>query len=120
MILNYENDYPETIASLQGTPIDNVTSFVYLGCVIKYNEQSTGDIELNLRTDANENAFYAHGKNLMNKTIILRTRVQILDSLVRSRLTYSCSVWTTTAAQLDKTCSAYTSMLQKMVKGGYK
>ena len=120
MILNYENDYPETIASLQGTPIDNVTSFVYLGCVIKYNEPSTGDTELNLRIDAAENAFYAHGKNLMNKKIILKTRVQILDSLVRSRLTYSCSVWTTTAAQLDKICSAYTSMLRKMVKGGYK
>ena len=120
MILNYGNEYPETIASLRGTPIDNVKSFIYLGCVIKYNEPSTGDTELNLRIDAAENAFYAHGKNLMNKKIILKTRVQILDSLVRSRLTYSCPVWTTTVAQLNKICSAYTSMLRKMVKGGYK
>ena len=120
MILNCENDYPDTIASLNGKPIDNVESFLYLGCIIKYNEPTTGETELNLRVDAAENAFYSHGKNLMNKRIILRTRVQILDSLVRSRLTYSCPVWITTATQQNKICSTYLSMLRKMIKNGYQ
>ena len=52
---------------------------------------------------------------IMNQKIILRTRVKILDSLVRSRLTYSCPVWTTTAVQQSKICSAYTTMLRKVV-----
>ena len=120
MILNDESDYPETIASLQGKAIDNVTSFVYLGCILKYNEPSTGETEINLRIDAAENAFYSHGKNLMNQKIALKTRVQILDSLVRSRLTYSCPAWTLTTTQRDKIGSAYTSTLRKMVKNGYK
>jgi len=120
MILNCENDYPDTIASLNGKPIDNVESFLYLGCIIKYNEPTTGDTELNLRVDVAENAFYSHGKNLMNQKIALKTRVQILNSLVRSRLTYSCPVWTLTSSQQDKINSAYTSTLRKMVKNGYK
>ena len=89
MILNDENNYPETIASLQGKAIDNVESFVYLGCILNYNEPSTGEAEINLRIDAAENAFYSHEKNMMNQKIALKTRVQLLDSLVRSRLIYS-------------------------------
>ena len=119
MILNYEDDYPKSIASLNGKPIDNVETFMYLGCILKYNEPTTGDTELNLRIDTAENSFYHHGKNLMNKKIILRTRVQIMDSLVRSRLTYSCPVWTTNANQQNKISSAYMSMLRKMMKNGY-
>ena len=120
MILNDENDYPKTIASLQGKAIDNVESFVYLGCILNYNEPSTGETEINLRIDAAENAFYSHGKNLMNQKIALKTRVQILDSLVRSRLIYSCPIWTLTASQRSKISSAYTSTLRKMVKNGFK
>ena len=60
MILNCENDYPDTIASLHGNPLDNVDSFLYLGCVIK---PTSGDTELNLRIDAAENAFYTQGSH---------------------------------------------------------
>ena len=91
-----------------------------LGSPDYYNEPSTGETEINLRIDAAENAFYSHGKNLMNQKIALKTRVQILDSLVRSRLTYSCPAWTLTTTQRDKIGSVYTSTLSKMVKNGYK
>ena len=108
MINNDENNCPRTIASLQGKAIDNVESFVYLGCILNYNEPSTGEAEINLRIDPAENAFYSHGKNMMNHKIALKTRVQLLDSLVRSRLIYSCPVWTLTASQRGKISSAYT------------
>ena len=56
----------------------------------------------------------------MNQKIALKTHVQLLDSLVRSRLIYSCPVWTLTASQRGKISSAYTSTLRKMVKNGFK
>ena len=57
---------------------------------------------------------------MMNHKIALKTCVQLLDSLVRSRLIYSCPVWTLTASQRGKISSAYTSTLRKKVKNGFK
>ena len=56
----------------------------------------------------------------MNHKIAIRTRVKIFNSLVRSRLTYACQVWSLTRRQLQRITSAYMSMLRKMVKGGYR
>ena len=94
--------------------------FTYLGCHIRYNEASTGEAEVNLRIDSAESRFYQHGKKFMNHDIHLTTRVQLLNSLVRSRLTYACQTWTLTRVQLDRLNSTYTSMIRKMVRGGYK
>ena len=47
-------------------------------------------------------------------------RISILNSLVRSRLTYGCQAWILTAAQKDRLNAVYTSMIRKMVRGGYK
>ena len=57
---------------------------------------------------------------MLNYKIRLHTRVKILTSIVRSRLTYSCQTWNTTSRQTDRINSAYTAMLRKMVKGGYR
>ena len=56
----------------------------------------------------------------MNFTIILPTRIKILNAVVRSRLTYSCQTWNITARQRNRINSSYTGMLRKMVKGGYR
>ena len=55
----------------------------------------------------------------MNFTIRLPTRINILNAVVRSRLTYSCQAWNITARQRNRINSSYTGMLRKMVKGGY-
>ena len=57
---------------------------------------------------------------MMNRKIMLITRVKILNALVRSRLTYSCQVWKLTKRQACHINAAYMSMLRKMVKGGYR
>ena len=44
----------------------------------------------------------------------------ILNSMVRSRLTYSCQTWNLTSRQSDHIDATYTSMLRKMVKGGFR
>ena len=100
MILNHQymdDEYPAVVVRLgNNKPIENVKSFIYLGCTIKYNEPSTGDNELEVRIDTAECKFYEIAKNLLNHKISLITRVKILNSLVRSRLTYSCQTWTLT------------------------
>ena len=119
MIINFEqneSEYPNTISTLDGVNIENVKVFKYLGCQIHYKEQTTGNAEINARLDMAEIAFYQHGKKFMNKQINLTTRVDILNSLVRSRLTYGCQVWNLTQRQLNQLNASYMQMLRKMIK----
>ena len=127
MILNHkilagdeDATYPKSICKLNGVPIGNVTTFRYLGDEIKYDEPSTGDTEIELRIDAAESKFYELSKKLLNYKILIKTRILVLNSMVRSRLTYSCQTWNLTSRQTDRINSVYTSMLRKMVKDGYR
>ena len=123
MILNQQymnSEYPTTISMLNGEQVENVKIFRYLGCQIKYDEPCTGDTETELRIDCAECKFYEHGRQFMNHKIAIVTRTNILNSLVRSRLTYSCQTWCMTKLQLARIGSAYMAMLRKMVSGGYR
>ena len=125
MILNHDHvdngctSYPETICSLRDTPVENVTKFRFLGNDVKFDEPATGDAEVELRIEMAENKFYELSKRFLNHKIHLRTRVKILNSIVRSRLTYSCQTWNLTKRQSSRINSTYSGMLRKMVKGGY-
>ena len=123
MILNqkYEGrEYPKTICSLGEEVIENVEKFRYLGSEIKQDEPSTGQTELNLRSDVAECKFYSLSRNLLNKKINLNTRTLMLNALVRSRLLYSCQTWSCTKTQMNNVNATYVSFLRKMVKGGYR
>ena len=123
MILNQQHcntEYPSTICNLEGSKIENVTLFRYLGPQIKYDEASTGDSELDLRIDSSESKFYEVGKKILNFRIAITTRTKVLNALVRSRLSYACQAWTLTAGQLQRLSSCYNSMLRKMFKGGFR
>ena len=53
MIINQQLDskeYPVSIGKLEGKPFENVKTYRYLGCEIKYDEPTTGEAEINLRT----------------------------------------------------------------------
>ena len=56
----------------------------------------------------------------MNKKIRLGTRMLMLNSLVRSRLTYSCQTWSLLLNQTKKMNSHYLAFIRKMVHGGYR
>ena len=124
MILNHQylkiEEYPNSITDLNGSKIENVKVFRYLGCHLKYNDLGTGNEEIELRIDCAECKFYQHGKKLMNRKINITTRVKILNSIVRSRLTYSCQLWCLSKKQLSRISSTYMLMLRKMVKGGFR
>ena len=123
MILNHQytkEEYPSKLVHLNNFEIENVKTFNYLGCIIKYDEPTTGNAEIELRIDTAFCKFYELGKNLMNHRIGLQTRVNIMNALVRSRLTYSCQTWCLTKKQLDHINAKYLSILRRMVKGGYR
>jgi hypothetical protein len=42
----------------------------------------------------------------------------IFDSLFRSKLTYACQTWSTTATTPNLICSAYSRQLRNLIKGG--
>jgi len=123
MILNHQNannQYPETICSLNGANIDNEKTFIYLGSCLKYDEPSTGSAEIELRIDIAETTLYQYAKKLFNQKISLKTRVKIMNSIVRSRLVYGCQTWSLTQQLLKRLKSVYNGFLRKMTKGGYR
>ena len=109
-----------SFAHVNNEAVDNVTVFHYLGSQIHYQQAMTGEAEITSRIDMAESKFYEHGKKFMNYKINLSSRISILNSLVRSRLTYGCQTWMLTLARKDRLDSTYCSMVRKMVRGGYK
>ena len=120
MILNFDGEYPDSISNLEGNVIDNVKIFRYLGCKIHYKQETTGDDELSLRKESASCRLYALSKKFFNRKIILATRVQLLNSLVRTRLTYSCPTWCLTKAQMDEISAEYVTTLRKLMRNGFK
>ena len=56
----------------------------------------------------------------MNPKIYLKSRIHMLNSLVRSRIAYSCQTWNCTKTQLNQLNSLYLGFIRRMVTGGYK
>ena len=74
--------YPESFPSLNDKPVENVKSFKYLRDLIRYNESSTGDAEIELRITLAEAKFHEVVKKLTNFHINVKTRVLILNGFV--------------------------------------
>ena len=126
MIFNYEGDYypnqilelPESFQGKGKGTIKNVPVFRYLGCQIHYNQAKTGEEELNTRVDSGTARFYALSTKFFNHRIALKARVKIMNTVVRTRLTYGCATWTLTVQQKNRMNSEYAGTLRKMVRGG--
>ena len=122
MIFNHTDtaNYPDTIAKIGEETIGNVKEFRYLGSSIRFDQNSTGDAEVDLRIDCAESKFYQHARKFFNRDIAIKTRAQIFNALVRSRLVYGCQTWSLTVNQLQRIKSCYTTMLRKMLRNGYR
>lgn len=77
MILNWDNSleeqYPESIISINDIPVKNSASFKYLGVWFSCDTVSIGKDELNHRVNSAHNAFSEHRKLLTNMHIRLST-----------------------------------------------
>lgn len=125
MILNFnftedQAIYPQSIIQLENKAIENVKNFRYLGDEINFDEPSTGNAEIDLRISIAEAKFYEIIKRLTNFNIHLKTRVLLLNTIVRSRLTYSCQTWNLNQVQMNRINSCYVGMLRKLVRNGSK
>ena len=120
MILNFsENEqYPESIITLNNHPIKNSPAFKYLGVWVRYIDLGIGKEELNNRICAAHNAFAQNSKLLKNKNVNLQTRIMLLNSIVRSRLSYGCHAWRPTPTDINKIDAVYRSFLRKMIFRG--
>jgi hypothetical protein len=124
MILNHQElsseEYPESIVTLEGCPLNNVKEFKYLGANLHNEEPNTGEVELNHRIQLANCKFAEMSNLLQNHKIHLRTRVMFMNSFVRSRLTYSCQNWNLNQVQFDRLDVCYRRFLRRMIRGGFK
>ena len=117
---NLDGPYPNSILKIDETPLNNVKSFRYLGVWSDYNDIHIGETELNHRINSAKCAFGENRKVPTNRHIQLKISVSLLNSLVRSRLTYGCHAWRPTTAELANLLTAYKKFLHSMVTNGYK
>lgn len=113
-----EDSYPKTICVLEDEHIQNVVTFTYLGQQFTYNEPYTSSTALLTRKFSAINSYHKEEKFYKNHAVALNTRRKFFDSMFRSKLTYACQTWTTTVSSLNTVCSAYSSYLRNLVKGG--
>ena len=105
-----------SLVKLAGTPLENVRKFRYLGHLLS-NEQEDAYL------GAQISSAWAKWRELKtifrDSDIDIRTRVQILEATVRSRLLYSVQSWTLTARQKDQLNAVWLRFLRHMVRGGF-
>ena len=123
MIFNWHTSthgsYPNSLITLNGKIIKNVTAFKYLGVWMNHNNLHIGDEELRHRINLAHNAFSENRKLLTNMKIKLNTRIMFLDSLVKTRLTYCCHAWKPSKVEINKIDSTYRYFLRCMIWNGH-
>ena len=83
-----------------GNPIDQVTSFTYLGSVI--SSDGSLDDELTTRIGKASGAFNTINNIWVNKGISLKTKVRIYKAAIITILTYGAEVWSPTSSQISR------------------
>ena len=120
MVINNSSDnYSEHIVKLNGTNLENVKEFSYLGSKIEFNEAQLGPSEISNRTSSANSAFQQHKSLLRNFHINLHTRIQFFNSLIRPRLTYGCEIWSLTNKIFAKFDTCQRTFLRKRVYGRF-
>lgn len=117
--------YPNSILKIDDTPIphpplNKMKSFHYLGVWSDYNDIHVGKTELSHWMNSAKCTFAENRKMLTSRHIQLKTRVSLLNSLVRSRLTYGYHAWRPTTTEFVKISTIYGRFICSMVINGYK
>ena len=97
--------------------LEHVEAFTYLGIRASATDKN---LFLNNQLQAGWAAFNKHKNSICNRRIHLHTRINLLNSLVRSVFLYSCQATKHTKAQEKKLDALYNTFLRKMVNKGWK
>ena len=112
------NSYPKSIVHVNGNDLKNTETFKYLGTKIQFNDSGIGAKEIANRKIQANLAFDENKKLFKNFKINLNTRVKLLNSLVRSRLTYNCQIWPLTESQIKTLNATYVHFLRQLLRHG--
>ena len=106
----------EHLFSVGSEKIENVLSFTYLGHVITNKENDCFTDHRIVRAVAKFNELRTV---LCDTNVNIQTRRKILETCVKSRLTYGTAAWFPNEHQLKKMEARWMQCLRSMVKGGW-
>ena len=96
MILTKKDDKPKISTTIDGTDIEQVTNFPYLGQ--KKTEDGRCEEEIKIRINIAKTTFSKMSKVLKSKKIALNIRKRILQCYIWSTLQYGVETWTITGS----------------------
>ena len=100
--------------SIDGTPVEQVSNFTYLGAII--SGDGNIDKELTARIKKASGAFNQLGSIWYNRNILTPTKLRIYKSAVITILTYGCEVWNTTQTQMKRLEAFHQRCLRRILK----
>ena len=106
-----------SLISVNGTEIENVQDFVYLGQLFTTKDNASFTDHRIARAIAKFNELR---KVLTDTNINLRTRRKFLEACVRMRLTYGVEAYFPNEKQLNRLEACWNELLRSMVRGGWK
>ena len=110
---------PSSIIQLDNKTVQNTQQFRYLGAQIRFDNNDTGDAEINTRIEQAKAKFASRKRFFCSYKIRLATRILAFNAEVRSRLTYGCQCWTITARNFGRIDDVYNQFLRSMIRNGW-
>ena len=104
MVISREEQTPKLNITIDGSNIEQVSNFVYLGH--KLTEDGRCEEEIKRRIGIAKTTFCKMNRVLTSRSIPLTTRIRILHCYVWSTLMYGAEVWTITP-QMSKRLTAF-------------
>ena len=109
--INYTNNNPVT---LQGSPLEEVESFTYLGSI--FNQQGGTDADVKARIGKARAAFIQLKNIWSSKQISLTTKIRLFNSNVKSVLLYGAETWRTTKSTVKRVQTFINSCLRRILQ----
>ena len=106
------NTTANTPVTVDGEPIREVHSFIYLGSAV--DRQGGTDRDVTARIGMARAAFVMLKNIWSSKKIRTRTKLRIFNSNVKSVLLYGCETWRTTKTMLQKIQTFFNTFLRRI------
>jgi len=115
-----KSKFPKTLLKINGVPIDNVSTFKYLGIKLDKSDYKTGKPEINYRISCANYKFKQMDHIFKNNKIKMKIRLIYYNSYVRTRLTYGCQLWNLPEKLRGKIQGVHTKHLRTIIRGGFE
>ena len=114
MTVTRTNDITPYVIEIDGTPVEEVTSYTYLGQLLSSNGKNEDDIIR--RISIARSTFNKMRSTLTNKSISFETRKRIMRCYIWSTLLYGAETWKLTSAMVKRLEAFEMWMYHRMLK----